>query len=37
MPRESNPLVRRSGFLQAEKFYILAFEGDVTEKKYLKT
>ena len=36
MPRESNPLVRRSGFLQAEKFYILAFEGDVTEKKYFE-
>lgn len=36
MPRESTPLVRKSGFLEAEKFYILAYEGDVTEKKYFE-
>jgi len=36
MPRESNPLVRKSGFLQAEKFYILGYEGTVTEKKYFE-
>lgn len=27
MPRESTPLVRKSGFLEAEKFYVLAYEG----------
>lgn len=36
MPRESNPLVRKSGFRQAEKFFILAYEGNVTEKKYFE-
>lgn len=36
MSRESTPLVRKSGFLEAEKFYILAYEGDVTEKKYFE-
>ena len=36
MPRESTPLVRKSGFLEAEKFYVLAYEGDVTEKKYFE-
>lgn len=36
MPRESTPLIRKSGFLEAEKFYILAYEGDVTEKKYFE-
>lgn len=36
MPRESTPLVRKSGFLEAEKLYILAYEGDVTEKKYFE-
>lgn len=36
MPRESTPLVRKSGFLEAEKFYILAYEGDVAEKKYFE-
>jgi hypothetical protein len=36
MPREHNPLIRRSGFLQAEKFYILAYEGTVTERKYFE-
>ena len=36
MPRERTPLVRKSGFLEAEKFYVLAYEGDVTEKKYFE-
>ena len=36
MPREFNELVRRSGFVNAEKFYILAYEGTVTEKKYFE-
>lgn len=36
MPRESTPLVRKSGFLEAEKFYVLAYEGNVTEKKYFE-
>lgn len=36
MPRESTPLVRKSGFWEAEKFYVLAYEGDVTEKKYFE-
>ena len=36
MPREHNPLIRRSGFLQAEKFYVLAYEGTVTERKYFE-
>lgn len=34
MPREFNPLVRKGGFEDAEKFYVLAFEGSITEKKY---
>ena len=36
MPREFNELVRRSGFVNAEKFYILAYEGTVTERKYFE-
>ena len=32
MPREFIPLIRRGGFENAEKFYILAFEGTVTER-----
>ncbi len=36
MPREFTALVRRSGFTDAEKFYILAYEGTVTEKKYFE-
>lgn len=36
MPREFNQLVRKSGFVNAEKFYILAYEGTVTEKKYFE-
>jgi len=34
MPREAQKLVRQSGFMSAEKFYILSYEGTVTEKKY---
>lgn len=36
MPREFIPLIRRGGFESAEKFYILAFEGTVTERKYFE-
>lgn len=36
MPREYHPLIRKSGFLQAEKFYILGYEGTVTERKYFE-
>ncbi len=36
MPREFVPLIRRGGFENAEKFYILAFEGTVTERKYFE-
>jgi hypothetical protein len=34
MPRESIPLIRLGGFQQAEKLFILAYEGEQTEKKY---
>jgi hypothetical protein len=34
MPRESIPLIRKGGFLDAEKLYILSYEGTVSEKKY---
>ena len=36
MPRERNPLIRRGGFIEAEKFYVLAYEGNVSEKKYFE-
>lgn len=36
MPRESIPLVRTGGFLDAEKFYILSYEGTESEKKYFE-
>jgi len=36
MPREFIPLVRPGGFINAEKFYVLAFEGTVTERKYFE-
>lgn len=36
MPREAQALVRNGGFRNAEKFYILSFEGSVTEKKYFE-
>lgn len=34
MPREFHPLVREGGYREAEKFYILSYEGTTTEKKY---
>ena len=34
MPRERQALVREGGFRNAEKFYILSYEGKVSEKKY---
>ena len=34
MPRDPKPLVRKGGFKDAEKMFILSFEGRVSEKKY---
>jgi hypothetical protein len=34
MPRESIPLVREGGFKEAEKLFILAYEGEKTEPYY---
>ena len=34
MPREPIPLIRQGGFVDAEKLFILSYEGNVTEKKY---
>ena len=34
MPRESSRLIRPSKILNAEKFFIIASEGEVTERKY---
>ncbi len=34
MPRESIPLVREGGFKEAEKLFILAYEGEKTEPSY---
>jgi len=36
MPRDPQPLIRKSGFLQARKLFVLAYEGEVTEKKYFE-
>lgn len=36
MSREFNPLIRIGGFLQAEKLYVLSYEGSLTEKKYFE-
>lgn len=36
MPRESIPLVRFGGFSDAEKFYVLSYEGTKSEKKYFE-
>ena len=36
MPREPLPLIRSGGFKNAEKLYVLAFEGTVSEKKYFE-
>ena len=34
MPREPIPLIRQGGFLNAEKLFILSYEGSVSERKY---
>ena len=36
MPREPIPLIRQGGHINAEKLYILSYEGTVTEKKYFQ-
>ena len=36
MPREPIPLIRQGGFINAEKLYVLSYEGTVTEKKYFE-
>lgn len=36
MPRVALPLIRESSFKEAEKIYILAFEGEVTEPTYFE-
>lgn len=36
MPREPIPLVRSGGFLQAEKMFVLSYEGKISEKKYFE-
>lgn len=36
MPREPIPLVREGGFLEAEKMFVLSYEGSVSEKKYFE-
>lgn len=36
MPREAKALVREGGYLNAEKYFVLSFEGTVTEKRYFE-
>jgi len=36
MPRESIPLIRQGGHIDAEKLFVLSYEGTVTEKKYFQ-
>lgn len=36
MPREATALVREGGNLNAEKYFVLSFEGTVTEKRYFE-
>ena len=36
MPSESIPLIRQGGHIDAEKLFILSYEGTVTEKKYFQ-
>jgi len=36
MPREPIPLVREGGFLEAEKMFVLSYEGKVSENKYFE-
>jgi len=36
MPREPIPLIRQGGHVDAEKLFVLSYEGTVTEKKYFE-
>lgn len=36
MPREPIPLIREGGHIDAEKLFVLSYEGTVTEKKYFQ-
>lgn len=36
MPREPRALVREGGYLDADKYFVLSFEGAVTEKRYFE-
>lgn len=36
MPREPIPLIRKGGHIEAEKLFVLSYEGTVTEKKYFQ-
>lgn len=36
MPREPIPLIREGGFLEAEKMFVLSYEGKISEKKYFE-
>jgi hypothetical protein len=36
MPREPIPLIRKGGHIDAEKLFVLSYEGTVTEKKYFE-
>jgi hypothetical protein len=36
MPREPIPLIRQGGFFDAEKLFVLSYEGTKTEKKYFQ-
>lgn len=36
MPREPIPLIREGGFKEAEKLFVLSYEGTVSEKKYFE-
>lgn len=36
MPREPLPLIRKGGHIDAEKLFVLSYEGTVTEKKYFE-
>jgi RloB-like protein len=36
MPREPIPLIRKGGFIDAERLFVLSYEGTVSEKKYFE-
>ncbi len=36
MPREPIPLIRQGGHIDAEKLFVLSYEGIITEKKYFQ-